>query len=151
MTVTVIRPNCNVDIIRRRFVTSLGFHANIFIRVILSKNLDTSIYDFIQGINFFTYERQLMTKFQRAGRSNTRELSGRSFVDITTAVDIAFLNSPNLTAYYWFFFSFSKIFNLCEKIASTISLPSKNPLIKFKILHSSGRFEKLYRISDIAW
>ena len=81
-------------------MTSLGFHANIFIRVILSKNLDTSIYDFIQGINFSTYERQLMTKFQRAGRSNTRELSGRSFVDITTAVDIAFLNSPNLTAYY---------------------------------------------------
>ena len=41
------------------------------------------------------------------------------------------------------FSSFSRIFNLSQKIFSSISLSSKNPLIKFKILYSSGHLKSL--------
>ena len=58
--------------------------------MILSKTLDALIYNFIQGIDFFTYERQLMTKILKAGRSTTREFSDGSIVEIKTAVEIAF-------------------------------------------------------------
>ena len=62
----------------------------MFIKIILSKTLDTVIYDFIQGINFFTYERQFMKKLLRLMRITIKELSDRSIIDITTAFEIIF-------------------------------------------------------------
>ena len=81
-----------------------------------------------------------MTKILSSGRSNPRELSDGSIVDITTAVENEFLF---FDSFLTIFPSFSRIFNLSQKIISSVSLPCKSPLIEFKILYSSGRFEKL--------
>ena len=111
----------------------------------LSMTLSTLIYDFNHGINFFTYERQFMTKILRERSSTTRELSGGSIVDIITDIEIILVKKNELPFFDGLLmvltFS-SRIFNLSQNIVSSTSLSSKNALIKFRIFIFLWAFEK---------
>ena len=48
------------------------------------------VYSFILGINFFTYEKHLIPKIERAGKGTTMVLSEESVVDILTGAQITF-------------------------------------------------------------
>ena len=98
------------------------------------------VYSFILGINFFTYEKQLIPKIERAGKGTTMVLSEESVVDILTGAQITFwlnLWIPLLWQLTNFFFFFFKDFQKLTKKFLPISSPSNNSLIKFEIRNSS--------------
>ena len=84
----------------------------------LSMTLNTLIYDFNHGINFFTYERQFMTKILRESSSTTRELSGGSIIDIITGIEIILVKKNELSFFdgLLMFLLFSQGFSIYLKI-----------------------------------
>lgn len=124
---TVTRSNCGVDLIHRLFVTSLDADINVFITIILFKNLDIWII-ILSRESFFSVMRDNSDpKFWKQGEV----LQENCLTDLSLIPQLVLRLVFGERNEFCFFdgllmilTTFPKIFNISQKINLWISLPS---------------------------